>query len=137
MRCPVLLCVDDSLQLLQVRRGNLERLGYFVMTATSVRSAIAALEKMAVDAVVIDYKQEGMDAEAVAFQIKQRFPQQPIILLSAYLEMPERILWLVDEYLMRSEGPERLAQVIEDVTRARNKRLPSPASNTQRHAKTA
>jgi len=56
-----------------------------------------------------------MDAEAVACHIKQRFPKLPIILLSAYAEMPERILWLVDEYVMKSELPERLVPIIERV----------------------
>jgi hypothetical protein len=37
----------------------------------------------------------------------------PIILLSAYCETPERILWLVDEYVMKSELPERLVPIIE------------------------
>jgi len=37
-------------------------------------------------------KQEGMDAEAVACHIKQQFPNLPIILLSAYCEMRERVL---------------------------------------------
>jgi two-component SAPR family response regulator len=60
----------------------------------------------------------GMDAEFVACHIKQRFPNLPIILLSAYSEMPpERILWLVDEYLMKSELPERLVWVIERAIR--------------------
>jgi hypothetical protein len=54
-----------------------------------------------------------MDVEAVAFHIKQRFPNLPIILLSAYCDMPERILWLVDEYVMKSELPERLVPVID------------------------
>jgi hypothetical protein len=27
--------------------------------------------------------------------------------------MPERILWLVDEYMMKSELPERLGRIIE------------------------
>jgi len=44
-----------------------------------------------------------MDSEAVAFHIRHWFPQQPIILLSAYSDIPERILWWVDDYLMRSE----------------------------------
>jgi two-component SAPR family response regulator len=59
-----------------------------------------------------------MDAEAVACHIKQRFPTLPIILLSAYAEMPERILWLVDEYVMKSELPERLVPIIERATRS-------------------
>ncbi|HZW92853.1 MAG TPA: hypothetical protein VFF64_07865 [Candidatus Eremiobacteraceae bacterium] len=64
-------------------------------------------------AVLLEYKHEGMDVEAVACHIKQRFPDLPIILLSAYCEMPERILWLVDEYVMKSELPERLVPIIE------------------------
>jgi len=66
-----------------------------------------------VAAVLLEYKQEGMDAEAIACHIKQRFPNLPIILLSAYSEMPERILWLVDEFVMKSELPERLVPIIE------------------------
>jgi hypothetical protein len=34
--------------------------------------------------------------------------------LSAYSEMPERILWLVDEYVMKSELPEGLVRSIEE-----------------------
>jgi CheY-like chemotaxis protein len=71
------------------------------------------LEDAPVAAVLLEYKQEGIDAEAVAWHIKQRFPNLPIILLSAYSEMPERILWLVDEYVMKSELPERLVPIIE------------------------
>jgi DNA-binding response OmpR family regulator len=67
-------------------------------------------------AVLLEYKPEGMDAEAVAFQIRGRFPNLPIILLSAYAEMPERILWLVDEYVMKSAAPGELVNVIERVT---------------------
>ncbi len=70
---------------------------------------------------LVDYKSEGMHAEAVAYLIKQRFPNEPIILLSAYSEMPERILWLVDEYVMRREPLERLARVIERVRRGSDK----------------
>jgi CheY-like chemotaxis protein len=73
------------------------------------------LENASVTAVLLEYKQEGMDAEAVASHIKQRFPNLPIILLSAYSEMPERILWLVDDYVMKSELPERLVPIIERV----------------------
>lgn len=53
-----------------------------------------------------------MDAEAVAFHMKQHFPRQPIILLSAYSEMPGRLLWLVDEFLMKSEPLEHLRDII-------------------------
>jgi two-component SAPR family response regulator len=73
------------------------------------------LEQMSVDAVFLEYRQEGMDAEAVAYQIKQRFPNLPIILLSAYTDMPERTLWLVDEYVMKSEMPGGIVRALERV----------------------
>jgi len=68
-------------------------------------------------AVLLEYKQEGMDAEAVACHTKQRFPNLPIILLSAYSEMHERILWSVDECLMKSKPPERLVPILERAQR--------------------
>ena len=40
-------------------------------------------------------------------------PRRTVILLSAYYEMPERILWSVDDYVMKSEMPERLIPIIE------------------------
>lgn len=115
----VLLCVDDRPHLLQVRETLFGKHGYVVVTANTAPAAIAKLENCAIDAVLLEYKSEGMDAEAVAFQIKQRFPNQPIVLLSAYTEMPERVLWLVDEYVMKSETIEGLVQTIERAIRAR------------------
>jgi CheY-like chemotaxis protein len=117
MPVPVLLCVDDRSESLRLRKTSLEALGYSALSATSTHGAVAMLQSKAVAAVLVEYKLEGMDAEAVAYHIKKRFPGVPIILLSAYSEMPERILWLVDEYVMRSEPAERLSQVIERVTR--------------------
>jgi CheY-like chemotaxis protein len=112
---PVLLCIDDRPELLQLRKSLLERLGYSAVTATTARAALSVLEKTEVAAVLMDYKSEGMDAEAVAMHIKRRFPKQQIILLSAYSDLPERVLWLVDEYVMRSEPLERVMQVVERV----------------------
>ncbi|MGA2354147.1 MAG: response regulator [Terriglobales bacterium] len=109
----LVLCIDDLPPALELRKATLESHGYCVKTASSGHTAMKLLEDAPVAAVLLEYKQEGMDAEAVAWHIKQRFPNMPIILLSAYSEMPERILWLVDEYVMKSELPERLVPIIE------------------------
>jgi two-component system, response regulator FlrC len=119
MDSPIVLCIDDRPQLLELRKATLESRGYCVKIASSSYTAMKMLEETSVVAVLLEYKQEGMDAEAVACHIKQRFPNLPIILLSAYCEMPERILWLVDEYVMKSELPERLVPIIERAHRLR------------------
>jgi CheY-like chemotaxis protein len=113
MESPTLLCIDDRPQMLELRKATLESQGYSVKRASNGSDAIKTLEETAVAAVLLEYKQEGMDAEVVACHIKQRFPALPIILLSAYSDMPERILWLVDEYVMKSELIERLVPLIE------------------------
>jgi CheY-like chemotaxis protein len=113
MDSPLVLCIDDRPPVLELRKATLESHGYRVKIASSGHTAMTLLEDAPVAAVLLEYKQEGMDAEAVACHIKQRFPSLPIILLSAYSEIPERILWLVDEYVMRSELPEGLVRIIE------------------------
>ena len=117
MDSPTVLCIDDLPQAFALRKATLESHGYRVKLASSRYTAMKMLEETSVAAVLLQYKQEGMDAEAVACHIKQRFPKLPIILLSAYCNMPERILWLVDEYVMKSEPPERLVPIIERATR--------------------
>ncbi len=119
MDSPTVLCIDDRPQVLELRKATLESYGYCVKIASSGYTAMKMLEQTSVAAVLLEYKHEGMDVEAVACHIKQRFPNLPIILLSAYCEMPERILWLVDEYVMKSELPERLVPIIERAYRLR------------------
>ncbi len=116
MSQPTLLCVDDRPLLLQLRQAMLEDHGYAVVTANDAPTALAQLQTLAIAAVILEYKSAGMDAEAVAWLIKRKFPQQRVVLLSAYSEVPERVLWLVDEYVMRSEPVDGLLQVIERVT---------------------
>ncbi len=125
MESPTVLCIDDRPQVLELRKTTLESRGYCVKIASSGYTAVKMLEETSVAAVLLEYRQEGMDAEAVACHIKQRFPSLPIILLSAYSELPERILWLVDEYVMKSEPPEGLVRIIERVTQSQRLALRS------------
>ena len=125
MDSPTVLCINDLPQVLELRKATLESHSYCVKTASSGYTAMKILEETPVAAILLEYKTEGMDAEAVAYQIKQRFPKLPIILLSAYSEIPERILWLVDEYVLKSELPEGLVRIIERVTQSQRLALRS------------
>lgn len=116
MHSPTVLCIDDNPQLLELRKATLQSYGYCVEVASSGYVAMEILKNRAVAAVLLEYKLEGIDSEAVACHIKQRFPNLPIILLSAYSEIPERILWLVDDYARRSELPDRLVRILQSAT---------------------
>lgn len=118
----LILCIDDNQQMLAVRKANLELLGYSVLTSSSAGAAIKLLKQVPVDVVLLEYKQEGLDAEAIAFHLKQQFPQLPIILLSAFAHMSERVLWLVDEYVMKSARSEELALTIDRIVLPKTKK---------------
>ncbi len=81
-----LLCIDDQAHLLQHRKAMLESDGFDVRIESSACAAMKILKETTVHAVLVEYKQEGIDAEAIAYHIKQRFPHLPIVLLSAYSE---------------------------------------------------
>jgi two-component system, response regulator FlrC len=113
MASATLLYIDDNPQVLQLRKATLESYGYCVEIASSGEAAINMLTESPVAAVLLEYKQEGIDTETVAYHIKQRFPGLPIILVSAYSEIPERALWLVDDYVMKSELPDGIVRVLQ------------------------
>jgi DNA-binding NtrC family response regulator len=116
MDTPTVLCIDDRPQVLELRKAALESHGYRVKIASSSYTAMKMLDETSLSAVLLEYKEEGMDAEAAACHIKRQFPNLPIILISAYSTIPERILCLVDEYVMKSEMPEGLVRVVERAT---------------------
>jgi len=115
MGCATVLCVDDSPQALKLRKAALESCGYHVEIASSGSAAMRMLKRVSVAAIVLEYKLEGMDAEAAACHIKRQFPSVPVILLSAFSEIPERILWLVDECVMKRGIPEGLIPVLQRI----------------------
>ena len=69
----IVLCIDDRPQVLELRKAFLASRNFVVETALSGYTAVEMLERRSADAVLLEYKQEGMDAEAIAYQIRQRF----------------------------------------------------------------
>lgn len=130
MPSAILLCSDQPLQ---SRKTGLEMLGYSVCTALNASSAVAALEQSDLAVVLLDYDSMSLDAEQVALNIRDRFPKQPIILLSAHSQTPRRLLWLVDEYVMTSEPIERASEMIEKFRREPAKTVSSTTTETAPH----
>jgi len=74
MDSPTLLCIDDRPQILGLRKATLESQGYSVKLASSGYTAIKTLEETSVAAVLLEYKQEGIDAESVHAISSNGFP---------------------------------------------------------------
>ncbi len=103
----LILCVDDEVVGLHVRKILLERAGYRVLTAQDGFSGIELFATQPVDAVVLDYAMPGMHGGEVAKQMRKAKPGVPILLLSAYVGLPEDVSSLVDIYMTKAKEPRR------------------------------
>jgi CheY-like chemotaxis protein len=101
----LVLCVDDELVGLQVRKILLERAGYQVLTAQDGPSGLEIFSSHPIEAVVLDYSMPGMHGGEVALRMRATKPEVPILLLSAYTTLPGDVLERVDLYMTKGEGP--------------------------------
>jgi CheY-like chemotaxis protein len=106
----LVLCVDDEVVGLRVRKILLERAGYHVLTASDGYSGLELFAAEPVEAVVLDYSMPGMHGGDVAKRMRQAKPQVPILLLSAYVGLPDEVSSLVDVYMTKGEGAPALLQ---------------------------
>ena len=100
----LILCVDDEVVGLRVRKILLERAGYQVLTAEDGYSGIEIFATHPIDAVVLDYAMPGMHGGEVAQKMRRTKPEVPILLLSAYVGLPDEVSALVDIYMTKGEG---------------------------------
>jgi CheY-like chemotaxis protein len=111
-----LLCVDDEVTGLTVRKIILERQGYQVLTASEGTEGLHVFEDHHIDAVVLDYFMPGMNGGAVACAMKQSKPKVPIILLTAYVTLPDSVMQSVDAFIVKGGSPEVLLGKIAELT---------------------
>jgi len=109
------LCVDDEVLGLEIRRVVFERAGYTVLTACDGRSAIQLFRDNPVDAVVLDYAMPGMDGAQVARALRQIRPDVPILLLSAYLSLPEEVNQWINLLVNKGDGAPTLLRKVEEL----------------------
>jgi CheY-like chemotaxis protein len=100
----LILCVDDEVVGLRVRKILLERAGYNVLTAPDGSAGLELFASEPVSAVVLDYAMPGMHGGEVAKRMRDAKPDVPILLLSAYVGLPDEVTSLVDVYMTKGEG---------------------------------
>lgn len=111
----MILCIDDEELGLRVRKIVLERAGYRVETALDGRSGLSIFNAARVDGVVLDYFMPGMNGGEVAAEMRRRRPEVPIILLSAYITLPEDVISDVDCTILKGDGPDVLLSKVREI----------------------
>lgn len=80
----LILVVDDEASARRVLSAILEQEDYRVVSAGDVDGALQALARHDFDTVITDMKMPGADGLQLHDQIKQKYPEIPVIFLTAY-----------------------------------------------------
>ncbi len=126
-RPTTILCIDDNLLLLAMRKALLESSDFKVFTADSGPVGLDIANREAIDVVILDYHMPGMDGGTVAKQLRRCCPKVAILLSSAVEEIPESVRMIMDGVVAKGTSSAVLVKEIERVTTARS-RLPEPIS---------
>ena len=78
------LVVDDEPKLCDLLASALSQNGISVFTAGNGLHALKVLEVEDIDPVISDWRMPGMDGPQLLAEIKSRFPQLPVIVMTAY-----------------------------------------------------
>lgn len=111
----MILCIDDEDMGLQIRKAVLERAGYRVTTASNGPSGLEIFANTRVDLVILDYFMPSMHGGIVAAEIRRQRPTVPIILLSAYVNLPGEVADVVDCTVVKGDNPEILLTRIREL----------------------
>ncbi|HZU32974.1 MAG TPA: response regulator [Candidatus Angelobacter sp.] len=113
-----ILCVDDSLEMLEICRTLLETSGYQVYTAKSAAEALSVLRSHAIDAVVVDYQMPDMNGEDLGREIKFAAPGMPVVMFSGAISGNESFS-CIDACLSKGKGPIALRKLLDSLLRSK------------------
>ena len=116
---PHILVVDDDDRIRTLLKRFLQDRGFRVSTAPDAAKALAKLEGLSFDLLVLDVMMPGMDGFELTRAVRER-SETPILLLTARGEAEDRIRGLslgADDYLAKPFEPEELVLRIHSILR--------------------
>lgn len=106
-----ILVVDDDSQLREAIVDTLMLTGYACIEAGSGEEALERLAKSKVDMVISDVQMGGMDGHTLLRSINEKYPQLPVLLMTAYANIDGAVTAMRDgaiDYLAKPFAPEVL-----------------------------
>jgi CheY-like chemotaxis protein len=113
-----ILVVDDEPFVCDAVRMMLAFDGHDVKTATNGKEALEILDKQSFDLIITDYAMPSMKGDELAAAIKQRSPEQPVVMITAYAEMLQSsgnplkgVDWIISKPFLLENLREAIAKV--------------------------
>jgi two-component system response regulator (stage 0 sporulation protein F) len=108
-----ILVADDEMSIRLLYSEELKEEGYDVLTAANGKEALEVVAKEPLDLVILDIKMPEMSGIEVLRQIKEKHPDLPVLLSSAYSEYKQDFgTWASEEYLVKSSDLEDLKAAV-------------------------
>jgi CheY-like chemotaxis protein len=109
---PIILCVEDNENHLQLRKAVLERNGYSIIAAMDASSALQSLRDAPVCLVLSDHMLRGTTGVELAQQMKAIKPDVPIVLYSGN---PPHTMRGIDCFVNKGEPVGEFLSIINDL----------------------
>ncbi|RDV25066.1 sigma-54-dependent Fis family transcriptional regulator [Alteromonas aestuariivivens] len=110
-----ILIVEDDAGLREALVDTLQLAGYGIVTADSAEQAMISLSRQMVDLVVSDIQMGEMSGLALLKSIKSKYPQLPVLLMTAYATIDDAVQAMRDgatDYLSKPFAPEVLLNLV-------------------------
>lgn len=109
-----ILLVDDEESIQLLYRDELEEEGYEIHSALTGEEALAELDIVNPDLIILDINMPGMNGIEALRRIKEINPAIPVILCSAYQEFKQDLAsWASEEYIVKSADLSELKQAVK------------------------
>jgi two-component system, response regulator, stage 0 sporulation protein F len=109
-----ILVADDEMAIRLLYSEELKEEGYDVYTAANGREALDIIDTVPLDLVILDIKMPEMDGIEALRQIKEKKPDLPVLLSTAYGEYKQDFAtWASDDYLVKSSDLEDLKNAVK------------------------
>ncbi|MCE5313358.1 MAG: response regulator [Nitrospiraceae bacterium] len=114
-----ILVVDDEKNILKLYETELQEAGYSVVTANSGKEALDAFDAQSPDLVTLDILMPDIDGIQILRMLKEKKPQVPVIMLTAYDYRDDFSVWGSDAYVVKSSDLTTLKETIKTILETR------------------
>lgn len=110
---PRILCVDDDPAMQEYLVWKLRHSGFRAVAVSSGRDALRYAETEPIDLFVLDFEMPGMNGEQLAVELRRRWPDIPLLMISGNGGLPESARNLVDRFVHKGDdfADQLIAQV--------------------------
>ena len=108
-----LLIVDDDANIQRLYKEELEEEGYDIVIASTGKDALEMFEKENPDIVTLDILMPDIDGISLLRKMKEKRPDIPIIMSTAYDYRDDFAVWASEAYIVKSSDLGELKKTIK------------------------